>query len=61
MHNVPDGEGVWKLSGELLTAVNDSKYKETPNPPRNREQSAKSTAEESSGFRYAGNGSLYRA
>lgn len=61
VHNVPDGEGVWKLSGELLTAVNDSKYKETPNPPRNREQSAKSTAEESSGFRYAGNGSLYRA
>lgn len=60
LHKIPDGEGIWKLSGELLTAVNDRKYKEAPNPPRMREQDAKTTLGEFSGFRYTGKGTLYR-
>lgn len=60
LHKVADGEGIWKLSGELLTAVNDRKYKEAPNPPRGSAQNTKSTVGELSGFRYTGKGNLYR-
>ena len=60
LHKVPDGEGIWKLSGELLTAVNDRKYREAPNPPRKREQATKTSVGELSGFRYTGKGNLYK-
>jgi hypothetical protein len=57
---VPDGKGIWKLSEDLVVAVNDRTFKEAPNPPKEKKSSDNHASGTISGYRYTGKGNLYR-
>lgn len=54
LHQVPDGKGIWKLSEDLVVAVNDRTFKEPPNPPKEKKSSDNHASGTMSGFRYTG-------
>ena len=60
LHHVPDGKGIWKLSEDLVVAVNDRTFKEPPNPPKEKKSSDNHASGTISGYRYTGKGNLYR-